>query len=251
MMKDQTVIKLDINGPNAGELPEWEEIPEEELDSAAPVQRGHEYLNLHEGRLTAGLWDCTPYVTKLDCWSVHEYIYMLEGSVTLIDESGSEQTFVAGDHFVIPKGMLCVWKQTEKVRKFYVIFSGPAQEATIKDTALRATKIGPHMQLTAMAGLDAVGFENGVPNMNIATPYSHSQFDAGVWDCDQMRRVPDVINRTELMHIIEGKGSVINADDIEFKFEAGDTFIVPVGMGYQWRSDHYVKKIFCSFTPPG
>ena len=32
-------------------------------------------------------------------------------------------------------------------------------------------------------------------------------------------------------------------------FKAGDTFMVPIGMGYQWQNDEYVKKIFCSYTP--
>ena len=72
---------------------------------------------------------------------------------------------------------------------------------------------------------------------------------SGVWDCSPMQRVPATIERSELMHILEGSGSITNADGVIFNFKAGDTFLVSVGMGYQWKNDEYVKKVFCSYTP--
>ena len=64
-----------------------------------------------------------------------------------------------------------------------------------------------------------------------------------------MQRKPATLARSELMHILEGSGSITNGDGVVFDFKAGDTFLVPIGMGYQWRNDEYVKKIFCSFIP--
>jgi uncharacterized cupin superfamily protein len=64
-----------------------------------------------------------------------------------------------------------------------------------------------------------------------------------------MKRVAGRIERSEMMHILEGSGSITNADGVVFEFSAGDTFMVPAGMGYQWQNDEYVKKIFCSYTP--
>ena len=51
------------------------------------------------------------------------------------------------------------------------------------------------------------------------------------------------------MHILEGSGSITNADGVVFEFQAGDTFLVPIGMGYRWENDEYVRKLFCSYTP--
>ena len=51
------------------------------------------------------------------------------------------------------------------------------------------------------------------------------------------------------MHILQGSGSITNGDGVVFEFKAGDTFLVPVGMGYKWSSGEYVKKLFCSYTP--
>ena len=73
--------------------------------------------------------------------------------------------------------------------------------------------------------------------------------DTGVWDCSPMKRIPATIERSELMHILEGSGSITNADGVVFEFKAGDTFLVPIGMGYQWQNHEYVKKLFCSYTP--
>ena len=75
------------------------------------------------------------------------------------------------------------------------------------------------------------------------------RFLAGIWDSTPMTRAPSTIARSELMHILEGSGSITNADGVVFEFGAGDTFLVPIGMGYQWHCNEYVKKLFCSYTP--
>ena len=75
------------------------------------------------------------------------------------------------------------------------------------------------------------------------------KFEAGIWACSPMRRVPATLARSELMHILEGSGSITNADGVVFEFGPGDTLLAPVGMGYQWQNDTPVKKLFCSYTP--
>jgi len=59
------------------------------------------------------------------------------------------------------------------------------------------------------------------------------KFDVGLWDSSPMKRVTSTINRSELMHILQGSGSINNADGVVFNFKAGDTFLVPVSMGKQ------------------
>ncbi len=85
--------------------------------------------------------------------------------------------------------------------------------------------------------------------MNVLYQDPGGKFIAGVWESTPMTRVASTIERSELMHIIAGSGSITNADGVVFNFQAGDTFLVPVGMGYQWQNDEYVKKLFCSYTP--
>ena len=46
----------------------------------------------------------------------------LDGSVTLIDSMGREDTFKAGEAALVPRGVEYTWKQTEPIRKYWVIF---------------------------------------------------------------------------------------------------------------------------------
>ncbi|MFT5274458.1 MAG: putative cupin superfamily protein [Saprospiraceae bacterium] len=245
-MTDKTVIKFNANDA----MDQWEAMPQDELTSAVPVQKGKEYFSEHNGNLTMGLWECTPFEAKLDGYPVDEFMHILEGSVTIIDESGKQRTYSAGENFVIPKGHNCIWKQTETIKKFYVIFE---EASHVDNSAYRSSslRIDSNMPLIAMGGLSTSGFEGDIPEMAIGSAYKDvtSQFEVGVWDCNQMKRVPSAINRSELMIILEGHGSIINGDGISFDFTAGDVFAVPVGMGYQWVSEVYVKKVFCSLTP--
>ena len=46
-----------------------------------------------------------------------------------------------------------------------------------------------------------------------------------------MKRVANEIELYELMHILEGSSSITNANGLVFNFKAGDTFMMPVGLG--------------------
>jgi uncharacterized cupin superfamily protein len=50
--------------------------------------------------------------------------------VTLEDKSGREETFKAGDAFIVPKGVAVKWKQSEHIRKYWVIFDADPSSTT-------------------------------------------------------------------------------------------------------------------------
>ena len=248
-MTDQTVIVFDREGDPETGLQAWDPIAKESLVSGSPVQRGHEYFSSAAGKLTAGVWDCTPFTQKRGPYSVDEFMFLLEGSLDIENEDGSLQTFRAGDAFVIPKGAVLQWRQSEYLRKFWVIHDNP--DSVPAAAGLTAMLVDPGVALTPVSGLEQAPFESDIPQMGLQTLYQdpEGKFVAGVWDCSPMKRIPSTIERSELMHILEGSGSITNADGVVFEFKAGDTFLVPVGMGYQWQNHEYVKKLFCSYTP--
>lgn len=96
---------------------------------------------------------------------------------------------------------------------------------------------------------DAGAYLSEIPDMGHLTLFKDSsgQMEVGIWECTPMQRKPATLVRSELMHILQGSGSITNADGVVFEFHAGDTFLV--GMGYQWQNVEYVKKVFCSLTP--
>jgi uncharacterized cupin superfamily protein len=248
-MADQTVIVFDRDGDPETGLQTWDPMDPETLASAPPVQRGHIYFSSAAERLTAGVWDCTPFTEKRGPYSVDEFMLLLDGSLDIENEDGSIQTFRAGEGFVIPRGAVLRWKQSEYLRKFWMIHDNP--DAPPAATGLTALCMDPNAPLPPVTGLEQVSFASDIPQMGLNLVYQDpvGRFQAGIWDCTPMQRVATTIERSELMHILAGCGSITNADGVVFEFKAGDTFLVPVGMGYQWQNTEYVKKLFCSYTP--
>ena len=250
-MADLKVVKFDPYGPGDAHLPEWEAIPEETIVAGTPIQRGHFYFDTGEGMLTAGVWDCTAYESRLEPYGVNEFMCLLEGAVSIIDQNGHEETFHAGECFILPKGFPCIWKQTGYVRKYFMIFDDPSGRSPSHPDALAAIRVDLSLSAPSVTQHDASQYIGAVPQMHWLTLYRDvtAQFEAGIWECSPMQRVSTRLVRSELMHIVKGSGTITNADGVVFAFSEGDTFLVPFGMGYQWSNHETVKKIFCSFTP--
>lgn len=250
-MPDQTVIKYaPLGDPETG-LQTWDPIPQDIIASGNPVQRGHQYFGTEEDKVISGVWDCTAYEQKRFPYDVDEYMLVLGGSISIEDKSGHTQTFRAGESFILPKYTDCTWKQSELALKFYFIHDNLASTPPENTEGLAAIRIDHSAALPRVTDLDASQFMSDVPDMGMNVLYSDptGKLAIGLWDCGPMKRVPGTLARSELMHIVEGSGSITNADGVVFNFKAGDTFLVPIGMGYQWQNDGYVKKIFCSYTP--
>lgn len=249
-MSDLEVIRFDRNGhPDTG-LETWPAIERELIVSGDPVQSGHQYFSTENEKFVAGVWDCTEHELLHGNYEVDEMMVVLEGSITIKDKTGHEETFRSGESFIIPKGTECAWKQYETTRKFYAIYDN-AESRTIETADLAAIRVDYSAELTRVEGHDPALYLSDVPDMGMQILYADpdNKFIAGLWDCSPMKRVATTIERSELMHILQGSGSITNADGVVFKFQAGDTFLVPVGMGYQWENHEYVKKVFCSYTP--
>lgn len=249
-MADLKPIRFDADGPAGTGLQTWEEIPASALVAGTPVQRGHNYFTDDTGTLTAGVWDCTPMTTKSAPYSVNEFMLVLEGSVTIVHDDGREWTIKAGESFVIPKGAPVVWKQTEYMRKFYVILDDAELEAGAADT-LTVRKPDPAEKIPAVGEQDTSRYIGDVPTQHVKAYYSDptGQYTVGIWDTTEMHTRPLPFVRNELMHILEGEVTITNGDGVASTFKAGDTFLVPKGMSYQWDSKGTVRKIFCIFQP--
>ena len=250
-MPDLAPILLEPNGPAATGLVEWEAMDPAGLTVGDPVQRGHNYYDDPTGQLAVGVWDCTPMTTVLEPYSVNEFMHVLEGSVTIVDDGGREQVFAAGDSFVIPKGTPCVWKQTEYMRKFYVIFDDRSGTPTADPDWLRAIRVEPDAALPHLEQQDTSRYTRGVPDQHLLEMYADvtEQFHVGLWDTSEMHTRALPFPRNELMHLLAGEVTITNGDGKPFRFRRGDTFLVPRGMSYQWDSTGYVRKIFCTFQP--
>lgn len=78
------------------------------------------FLNDH-GNFEVGLWDSGAFTTEVAPAQVHEFVQVLDGSVSLTDANGTRHDFVKGDIFFIPAGAQCSWHVSDYVRKYYAI----------------------------------------------------------------------------------------------------------------------------------
>ncbi|MBT5432491.1 MAG: cupin domain-containing protein [Alphaproteobacteria bacterium] len=249
-MSDLRPISYSTQGPAGEGLIEWDKIPAEALTAGDPVQTGHNYFTDDTGALTSGVWTCTPMTTKAGPYEVNEYMLVLEGSVTMIHEDGTENTISAGESFVIPKGTPCVWKQSEDIRKFYVIHTDESGEALDAD-GLKVRTFGHGVALDPVGEQDESRYIGGTPKQGTKVFFQDAtqQMTVGLWETEEMHTKPLPFVRNELMHILEGEVKITDGTGQSTTYGAGDTFMVPKGMIYQWDSVGKVRKIFCIFQP--
>jgi uncharacterized cupin superfamily protein len=253
-MSDLKIIRFEPNGPAGRQFETWEAIDPASLVAGTPVQRGHLYHELPELGYSAGVWDCTALTSKVAPYEVNEFMLLLEGSVTIAVEGGEEVTIQAGESFVIPQGLRCSWKQTGRVRKYFVIFEDKSGRPHADPAALgviRPQKSGPAQGMTKIEVPNPEIFISSLP-----TQYDHGYFEdathqmfVGLWESTPFERSVVPFPRNELMCILEGSVTLTDGDGTEHVFAAGDAAYVPMGTRCSWKSTETVRKFYAIFVP--
>jgi uncharacterized cupin superfamily protein len=96
--------------------------PVDLLTTPVPSCRNFTDYATADGEFMCGTWDSTPYARRAMFYRHYELMYLLEGSVTFIDEAGRSGTFSKGDIFLVEQGAQCSWESREHVAKVYVIY---------------------------------------------------------------------------------------------------------------------------------
>lgn len=250
-MSEPTITRMEPQGPADTGLVEWDPILPETIESGEPVQRGHLYINEESLGLMAGVWDCTAFTGKMEPYDVNEFMFILEGSVTMVLPDGSEETINAGEAFAIPKGLVCQWKQPGYVRKYFVIFddaSGMMADADkLKIHRPNGSDTAAEIEITDTSQfLGDVPVQKGHEYMVDPT----GQFMVGLWDSEPFERPVAPFNRFELMCILEGSVTMSDGAGNEQVFQAGEAALVAKDAPYKWKSEEYVRKFYCIFLPP-
>jgi uncharacterized cupin superfamily protein len=73
------------------------------------------------GRVESGLYSAGPSEQDIDSYPEDEFMYFIEGSVTLTSADGTVLTIKAGDGAAIPKGWKGHWS-TPGYKKYYVTY---------------------------------------------------------------------------------------------------------------------------------
>ena len=90
-----------------------------------PKELSHTFFTNADGNVTAGVWECSPCLERIERYGVDELCTVLSGSVTITGEDGKVQTFGPGDSFVMPRDFKGTWHITDTLRKFWMIVEPP------------------------------------------------------------------------------------------------------------------------------
>jgi uncharacterized cupin superfamily protein len=115
---DRAIVPIKENPQLAPSNPPLAEL----LLTPAPVCRNCSDYRSADGEFSCGTWDSTPYHRRAMHYRHYELMYLLEGSVTFVDETGRSGTFSKGDIFLIEQKAQCSWESREHVAKVYAIY---------------------------------------------------------------------------------------------------------------------------------
>lgn len=77
---------------------------------------------LHQGDVVVAIFAAKPAVIEIsDPFPYDEFVLILEGQVTLTHIDGEQQTYKAGETFLVPKGWLGTWDMPDNYREMIVI----------------------------------------------------------------------------------------------------------------------------------
>jgi len=95
-------------------------IPREWILEGEPLARNRRIAGSTDGLGSTYMWDCTAGRFNW-FYGVDETIYLLEGSITVVDCTGQVNHVRAGDTFFFPKGTRFEWTVPTYVRKISFI----------------------------------------------------------------------------------------------------------------------------------
>jgi len=99
------------------------ELPNPEIfEGGTPIQEDCSAFEDTTHRFFAGTWTCSPMRRKAQRFGRIELMCLLEGGMTLTDDTGSEHGFSAPDVLLELPDTVSAWASTVKVRKYYCIF---------------------------------------------------------------------------------------------------------------------------------
>ena len=201
----------------------------------------HTYLR-SPGNERAGVWRAEPATTGPHTPKYSEFMYLLEGSVTLVDGDGRRETFKAGDAVLVPRGTTYTWEQAGPLRKYYAIFDLEPADGTpaAKASWIRLDAAGP-------AGKGLAG-EGRTKSHRYYAGLGKSS--VGVWETAPHTGADfHTTKYAELMVFLSGSGRLLTPDGGGESFTAGDVVLVPRGASYKWQSDR-VRKFWVIFDNP-
>lgn len=201
-------------------------------------------LDLPEGPVSIYLVQLPQGRGRVEALPDDEFLILLDGALTL---EGADRTIqlAADQSAVITRGTHFTWSSREGARLIAMRRNGSPGGATaiipIDESAPLEPSGAPLAELLV----------GPTPNCRNFTDYrsADTEFVCGTWDSTPYHRLSMPYRHYELMHLLEGSVTFVDADGREGSFGKGDIFLVEQGAHCSWESREQVKKVYAIYRP--
>ena len=249
MSNEQKVIRLEPYGPADTGMEEMQLDPAG-FQSELPSQQVHVYYEDQDLGLSVGVWTTTSMQEAFGPYPGDEFMWVLEGQVSMVDADQNATLIKQGETFCIRNAIPISWKQVGFLRKLYMTYADP------KATTPEITSAEGGVRV-----LDAGALEAGMTKMDTTEPlviigdkpvqHDHILFtnDAenmfvGMWDSTAFDSEMKPFPWHEMVQLLVGEVKITEADGKAHLFKGGDAFFIPMGTVCKWETSGFIKKFY-------
>lgn len=173
-----------------------------------------------------------------------EFVLVLRGDVRF-EQAGTELFLKSGEAGVVLRDQPLTWRSEQGGELIVMRYKGggAGAEAPVRiDTDAPLSPSNPPL---------AELLVGPTPECRNHADYRsrNGEFVCGTWASTPYHRRLMTFGHYELMRLLEGSVTFVDAAGREGRFSAGDVVLLEMGGGCSWESRVYVKKIYSYFRP--
>ena len=178
-----------------------------------------------------------------------EFVLVVEGAIAF-EQSGVRCELSAGEAAVLMRNRPLAWRAGPGVGADLILMRCTGGGAAGAEAPV---KVDPDAQLGPSNPPAAEVLIGPTPTCRGHADYrsANGEFAIGVWDSTPYHRRPIQFGHYELMRLLAGSVTFVDAAGREGRFRTGDVILFEQGGSAAWESREYVKKIYCTYRPAG
>ena len=236
---DRVAGFVDVLGTSA----QWPLV--EGLAAGESFGRSRRRLPLPEGPITLEMAQIARGASGQTRLAGDEFMLVLEGDLTF-EQAGARCALAAGEAGVAVRGRSLDWRTDGGVK--LIIMRCTAGGGAGADGPVRIDQDAPLSPSNPPAADVLIG---PTPACRKHQDYrsGSGEFACGTWDSTPYKRQLISFGHYELMRLLEGSVTFVDAAGREGTFGAGDVVLFEQGGGASWESREHVKKIYSTYRP--
>jgi uncharacterized cupin superfamily protein len=220
----------------------WPSVEPQSGDGYFPDRRS---LPLPEGPIAVEIAQVQPGATGRTRLSGDEFVLVLEGDITF-EQSGARCALGAGEAGVMVREHPLDWRTDGGAKLIVMRCTGGG--AAGAEGPVRIDQTAPLTPSNPPAADVLIG---PTPQCRNHTDYrsGSGEFVCGTWDSTPYHRQLITFRHYELMRLLEGSVTFVDAAGRAGTFGVGDVVLFEQGGGAAWESREPVKKIYSTYRP--